>query len=198
MLRQSATPRAWQVGACRPSRPADFIAEQGHPMRAFIFPGQGSQAVGMGAALAEREPRGARRVRRSRRGARPEPVPADARRAGRRAQAHRKCAAGDHGAFARRVPRRSGRRSGRRRQLRRRPQPRRIFGAVRGRLVRPRDDGQAAEAARPGDAAGGAGRARARWRRCSAPTSRWRRRSPTPRRKARCAPSPTTTTRRRS
>ena len=48
-------------------------------MRAFLFPGQGSQAVGMGAALAEAS-RAARDVfARGRRGARPEPVPADAR-----------------------------------------------------------------------------------------------------------------------
>ena len=72
-------------------------------MRAFIFPGQGSQAVGMGAALAEASRAAPRRVRRGRRGARPEPVPADARGPGRRAQAHRKCAAGDHGAFDRGV-----------------------------------------------------------------------------------------------
>ncbi len=141
----------------------------------------------MGAALARGQPRRAGRVRRGRRGARPEPVPADARRAGRRAEADRECAAGDHGQFARGVP--DARRFDLRRggQLRRRPQPRRIFGAVRGRLVRPRDHGKAAEAARAGDAAGGAGRRRARWRRCSAPTSSSRRRSPTPRRKARCA-----------
>ena len=69
---------------------------------------------------------------------------------------------------------------------------------VRGGVVRPGDDGEAAQAARPGDAGGGAGRAWARWRRCSARTSSWRRRSPTPRRRAKCAPSPTTMTRARS
>ena len=73
-------------------------------MRAFIFPGQGSQAVGMGAALAEAS-RTARDVfERGRRGARPEPVPADARGARGRAQADRECAAGDHGQCAGGVP----------------------------------------------------------------------------------------------
>ena len=66
-------------------------------MRAFLFPGQGSQTVGMGAALGRSQPRRARSVRGSRRGARPEPVPAHARGARRRAHADRECPAGDHG-----------------------------------------------------------------------------------------------------
>ena len=103
----------------------------------------------------------------------PEPVPPDARRPGGRAQADRECAARDHGELARRVLRltRWRRRSCQRGELRRRAQPRRIFRLVRGRLLRSRDDREAAQVARAGDAAGGAGRAAARWRRCSAPIS---------------------------
>ena len=170
-------------------------------MRAFIFPGQGSQAVGMGAALAEAS-RAARDVfdevdealgqnlfRLMRDG------PEDELRLTENAQP----AIMAHSIAVFRALTRDGgvelRQGG---EFRRRPQPRRIFGAVRGGLVRPRDHRQAAEAARAGDAGGGAGRRRARWRRCSARISRWRRRSPTPRPRAKSAPSPTTMTRARS
>src|SRR5689334_11155764 len=44
-------PSALAIRPCRPSRPA-VHSRTGEHMRAFIFPGQGSQAVGMGAALA--------------------------------------------------------------------------------------------------------------------------------------------------
>ena len=150
-------------------------------MRAFIFPGQGSQSVGMGTALAGASRRGARRLRGGRRGARPESVAADGRGAGRGADADRERPAGDHGQCAR-DPARLRHRPRRQGRFRRRPQPWRIFGAVRGRHVRSRHHRAAAQAARPGDAGGGAGRARGRWRPCSAPTSPSPRRSPTKRR----------------
>ena len=83
-------------------------------------------------------------------------------------------------------------------RLRRRPQPWRILRAVRRRRVRLRRHRAAAEAARPGDAGRRFRSARARWRRCSAPTSSRPRRSPRQRRRARSAPSPTTMTPARS
>ena len=52
-------------------------------MRAFIFPGQGSQAVGMGKALADASAAAREVFAGSRRGARPASVPADERRARR-------------------------------------------------------------------------------------------------------------------
>ena len=170
-------------------------------MRAFLFPGQGSQAVGMGAALAEAS-RAARDVfERGRRGARPEPVPADARRAGGRAQADRECAAGDHGECDGGVRRAD---EGRRRRARRR---RRSSSPATASANIPRCARRARSTSRPPRSCSScAGRrcrrrcrsGRARWRRCSAPTSRWRGASPKPRRRAKCARSPTTTTRARS
>ena len=170
-------------------------------MRAFLFPGQGSQAVGMGAALAEAsrtardvfdevdEALGQNLFRLMREG------PEDELKLTENAQP----AIMAHSiAVYRALTSDGGVELDQGRELRRRPQSRRIFGVVRGRLIRPSDDGQAAEAARPGDAGRRCRSAWARWRLCSAPISRLRRRSPTRRRRARCAPSPTTMTRRRS
>ena len=124
-------------------------------MRAFIFPGQGSQAVGMGAALAEAsrtardvfdevdEALGQNLFRLMRDG------PDDELKLTENAQpaimAHSL-------AVFRALTRDGGVDLAEGGELRRRPQPRRIFGVVRGRLVRPRDHREAAEAARPGDA----------------------------------------------
>ena len=167
-------------------------------MRAFIFPGQGSQAVGMGEALADAS-RAARDVfaevdealgqnlfRLMREGPEDElkltenaqpAIMAHAMAVFARADARGRGRARQGGAF------------------RRRPQPGRIFGAVRGGNVRPRDHGAAAQAARAGDAGGGAGRrggdGRAARRR-PRPGAADRRRRP---RRAKCAPSPTTMTR---
>ena len=69
---------------------------------AFVFPGQGSQAVGMGKALAEAFRAGARGVRRGRRGARRKAVGDHVGRAGRQAHADRERAARADGGVARR------------------------------------------------------------------------------------------------
>ena len=148
-------------------------------MRAFLFPGQGSQAVGMGAALAEAS-RAARDVfdevdealgqnlfRLMREG------PEDELKLTENAQPAIMAHALAVFTALTREGGVSARQGG---AVRRRAQPWRIFGAVRGGVVRPCDDRQAAQAARAGDAGGGAGRRRARWRRCSAPMSSWRRR----------------------
>lgn len=80
-------------------------------MRAFIFPGQGSQAVGMGKTLAEGVGACARGISGGRRGARPASFQADERRAGRSAHADRKRPARDHGERDRHAARaRTGRR----------------------------------------------------------------------------------------
>ena len=171
-------------------------------MRAFIFPGQGSQAVGMGAALAEAS-RAARDVfaevdealgqnlfRLMREG--PDEELQLTENAQPAIMAHSL-------AVFRALTREGGVDLAQGRELRRRPQPRRIFGAC----ARP-----ARSTCRPPPSCSScAGRrcrqavpvgVRARWRRCSAPTSSSRRRSPKRRPKAKSARSPTTMTRARS
>ena len=163
---------------------------------AFIFPGQGSQAVGMGKALAEAHP-AARAVFAEVDEALGEKLSALAfRGAARGADAHRECPARPDGGVARDL---AGARSrGRprleaRRQVRRRPFARRVFGARRGGRAQRRRHGAAAANPRARHAGGGAGRqgrdggaARPRVRR----RGRGRRRRP---RRARCARRPTTT-----
>ena len=194
--------RTWQSWLTGLVRPRPKHSQTGISMRAFLFPGQGSQSVGMGAALAEASAAARDVFRRGRRGARPEPVQADARGAGGRAQADRKCPAGDHGARARGVPRAEQRRRGR--SLDKAAQF--VAGHSLGeysalcaagafdlpttaRLLKLR--GQAMQAAVPV----GVGAMAAL---LGADLRAGRRRSPRPRPKARSAPSPTTTTRARS
>ena len=142
-------------------------------MRAFIFPGQGSQAVGMGAALAEASQRRARGVPGSRRGARPESVAADARRAGRGADPDRERPAGDHGERHRGAARA---REGRRIWIATRPisSP----GTASANTPRCARRARSLSPTRRGCSSCAARRCRrrcrwagARWRRCSAPTS---------------------------
>ena len=170
-------------------------------MRAFIFPGQGSQSVGMGAALAEAS-RAARDVfeavdealgqnlfRLMREG------PEDELKLTENAQpaimAHALAV------FAA-LTREGGVSPGKSRAIRRRAQPWRIFGFVRGGLVRSRHHRETAQAARAGDAGRGAGRGRrdggAARRGCRACAEDRRGGSP----EAKCAPSPMTMTRARS
>ena len=82
-------------------------------MRAFIFPGQGSQSVGMGKALAEASSVARALVRGGGRGARPEALPADGGGAEGRAHPDRERPARDHGQCGRDLrglgPRRSTR-----------------------------------------------------------------------------------------
>ena len=169
--------------------------------RAFVFPGQGSQAPGMGQALAEAFATGARAVRGSRRGAVAASVAADVRGSGKRADADRKRPAGAAGGEPRGHPRaRSGGRLRYRpaRRLCCRPFAWRVFGAGGGGRAFGRRRGAARQAARPGDAEGGAGR---RGRDGGAARPRHRRGARGRRgggRRTRSAPSPTTTARARS
>ena len=178
----------------RPS-PRANAKRTGAMMRAFIFPGQGSQAVGMGAALAEAsrtardtfaevdEALGQNLFKLMRDGPEDE------------LQADRKCAAGDHGAFAGGVPRADPGRRGRSGQGRAASSPATASANIRPCARRARSTSRpppscsscAARRCRPRCRSG-----RARWRRCSAPTSSWRSGSPMPPPRARCAPSPMT------
>ena len=150
-------------------------------MRAFIFPGQGSQAVGMGKALAEASRDGARRVRGGRRRARPEAERADGRGAAGRADPHRQRPAGDHGQCDRDAARVRASTS----PTRRISSPATALANI-ARCAPPAPSTSPPPRACSSCAARRCRRrcrsARARWRPCSAPTSSWRRRSPTRRR----------------
>ena len=150
-------------------------------MRAFIFPGQGSQAVGMGAALAEASAAARAVFQEVDEALGQTSVPADGRGAGGRADADRECPAGDHGERhrdacacwrgkaacgwpTRRISSRAIRWANIPRCARRGRstwRPRRGCSSCAGRRCRRRCRW-----------------ARARWRRCSAPIWRRRRRSP--------------------
>ena len=170
-------------------------------MRAFIFPGQGSQAVGMGAALAEAsrtardvfdevdEALGQNLFQLMRDG------PEDELKLTENAQpaimAHSL-------AVFRALTRDGGVELAKAAQFVAGHSLGEYSALVRGRVVRPCDHRQAAQAARPGDAGGGAGRAGgdggAARRRPRAGAEDRRCRGA----RAKCAPSPTTMTRARS
>ena len=170
-------------------------------MRAFIFPGQGSQAVGMGAALAEAsrtardifgevdEALGQNLFKLMREG------PEDELKLTENAQPAIMALSL---AVFRALTRDGGVVLTEDGEFRRGPLARRIFGFVRGGIVRSRD-----HRASCSNCAGRRCRrrcrwGRARWPRCSAQISSWRRGSRRPRPRARSAPSPTTMTRARS
>ena len=88
-----ADDRRW-APASRGDRPTPSGGTESRMKIAFCFPGQGSQDVGMGRAIAEALPRGARRVRRGLGGGRLRRRPALLRGADRGADAHRRAAAG--------------------------------------------------------------------------------------------------------
>ncbi len=154
------------------SSPTRLISQE-PAMRAFIFPGQGSQAVGMGRALAEASADRPRGVRGSRRGAGPASLPADERRARRTSCSSprmpsrrswptpsRRCACSR---------RKAASASPTRPTMSRAIRSANIARSVRRRRARPADHGVAAQASRQGDAGGGAG-----WRRCDGRAA-WRR-----------------------
>ena len=154
-------------------------------MRAFVFPGQGSQKVGMGAELAEASA-AAREVFEEVDDALGQKLfaimregPEDQLTLTENAQP---AIMANAIAVLRVLEKEGGHRAGRQGRFRRRPQPGRIHRAVRRRRVQPGRHRAAAQAARPGDAGGGAGRRRRDGARCSAPTSTRRRRWPRPRR----------------
>ena len=169
----AVAPQPWQAAPPRPSPPPGYN-RTGVAMRAFIFPGQGSQAVGMGAALAEAsrtardvfaevdEALGQNLFRLMREG------PEDELKLTENAQpaimAHSlavfRALTSDGGVDLAKAA-----------QLRRRPQPRRIFGACARRArstLRPPPSCSSCAARRCRRRCRSA---RARWRRCSAPTS---------------------------
>ena len=168
----------------------------GAMMRAFLFPGQGSQSVGMGAALAEAS-RAARDVfdevdealgqnlfRLMRDGPDEELRLTENAQPAIMAQFDGGVRRADQG--RRRRARQGGAASSpatASANIRRCARPDRSTFATTAKLLKLR--GQAMQA-------GGAGRCRARWRRCSARTSSLRSASPMPRRRAKSAPSPTT------
>ena len=146
----------------------DRCRRSGPTMRALIFPGQGSQAVGMARGARRGLPAGAGRVRRGRRRPRPEPVAADVRGAGRGVDPHRQRPAGPDGGEPRGAARAGGRarpRSRARRRLRGRPFARRVLGARRRRQPHDRGCRPAAAHPRRGHAGGGGPGRRAPWRR---------------------------------
>ena len=80
-----------------PALPTSPPRTGGSSMRAFIFPGQGSQAVGMGKVLAEASKEARAVFEEVDEALGPESVAADGRGAGRGADPDRECPAGDHG-----------------------------------------------------------------------------------------------------
>ena len=141
--------------------------------RAFVFPGQGTQAVGMGASrrdiragapCSRRSTTPCRKTcRHSCSKGRKRPYPDRERPAGVDGASLRSCAcSASRGHRARRARSRSSRAI--RSANIRRSRPQGFLHRGTARLLR----------SRPGDAGGGAGRRRARWRRCSAPTSKRR------------------------
>ena len=184
-------------GAPRPRRPKEQDARGDASMTvAFTFPGQGSQAVGMGKALAEAFPP-ARAVFDEVDAALGQKLsalmfegPEDELTLTANAQPALMAVSL---AVVARAGGGSRPRSRARRRLRRRPFARRIFGAVRRRRLHPRRHGAPAAHPRRRDAEGRAGRRRAPWRRCSGSTSSRPPRPPRPRpRRARSARPPTT------
>ena len=151
------------VLALAPVGPVSWIQSGSEMTIAFVFPGQGSQAVGMGEAFSERVPDRQGDPGRGRRRSRTEPVAHHPRGPRRRSQADRERAARLDGGQHRRAP---GDRPGVRfRYFRagdpcRRPLPRRIFRARRRGCVRAAGRGATAQDAGEGDAGGGAGRRR--------------------------------------
>ena len=173
-----------------------------HPLMsiAFIFPGQGSQAVGMGAELAKAYP-SARAVFEEIDAALSQNLSrCDVGGAGKRADAHRERATGAYGGLSRgdARARREGPESSRQSRLCGGAFAWRIFGACRLGRSQPCRYGTAAQDARPRHAGG-----RARWRgsdggACSAPISPKPSSSRRQRPRAKCARPPTTMRRGRS
>ena len=152
---------------------------------AFVFPGQGSQAVGMGKALAEAYAAGEAGFRRGRQRARTKPLQPDVRRAGSRTDPDRQCAAGADGGQPRRRPAFSRRKPGSTSRATRDSSP-----VIRSANI-PRSPRPARSPSKtPRNSCAFAGRrcsapfpsAKARWRRSSGSTSRKCRRSPRRRR----------------
>ena len=136
---------------------------------ALLFPGQGSQFVGMGKALCEASAAARARLRRGGRGPRLPDLEALLRGARGRAEAHRQHAARDPDALDRRArgPPRPVSGAARGRRVRGRPFAGRVLGRRRGGRPRLRRRRAARARARPLHAGGRPGRESARWRRSS-------------------------------